>query len=199
MWSSAAAATVSFWTAEESPEALAVIVAVPASVSLYLKLALFAPVGIVTLVIVAVSVLLRNRPPEELLVSVTVTFDDAFTGDPLLAWIWIVTMFDVTPAVSDWAVVVNDSFAAGGAAYAAVALGPTSTAIVSRTAADAVTLRELHLRTGGILLIGRFLDRVAHREAPNRPETSAVRAMTEWTVLGLSSDAQDRSCDRRVR
>ena len=126
--------------AEESPEALAVMVAVPARVSVYLKLALLVPELIVTLVIVAVSAVLRNRPPEDDFVRVTVVFDDAFTGDPLFACCCTVMVFEVMPAVSVWAAVVKASFWAGGAASAAVAVGPTSSAIVSRAAADAVIL-----------------------------------------------------------
>ena len=50
MWSSAPGFTVSFCEPDVRPVALAVIVGVPAIVSLYLKLALFVPEAIVAVV-----------------------------------------------------------------------------------------------------------------------------------------------------
>jgi hypothetical protein len=148
MWSTAAGFTVSTWVAAVRPDALAVIVAVPDRVSLYLKLALLVPVAIVTLVIVAVSAVLRNVPPVEPVERETVTLDVAVTGDPLFAWSWTVMVADVVPAVRVWAPVVNASFWAGGAASAAVANEPRARAIVSRQAIDAETRRGRAFRTG---------------------------------------------------
>jgi len=161
--------------AEERPEALAVMVAVPARVSLYLKLAVLVPVVIVTLVIVRVSAVLRNRPPGDVLDSVTVTFEDAFTGDPLLACSCTVIVLEVTPAVSVWAVVVNASFWAGGAANAVVAAGPMNSAIVRSAAAEAATLRVLEWRTGRVPSDRGLLDRADYDGPPVGGEASAIR------------------------
>ena len=72
MWSSAAGFTVSICVADVRPVALAVIVDDPARVSLYLKVALFDPAMIVTLLIVAVSAALRKMPPDDPVVSETI-------------------------------------------------------------------------------------------------------------------------------
>lgn len=161
--------------AEVRPEALAVMVAVPARVSLYLKLAELVPEVIVTLVIVAVSAVLRNRPPRDVLERVTVTFDDAFTGDPLFACSCTVIVFEVTPAVSTWAAVVNASFWAGGAASAVVAVGPMKRAIVRSAAAEAATLGVLERRTGRVPSVERFLDQVDDDDdPPGMGEASAI-------------------------
>ena len=161
--------------AEVRPEALAVMVAVPARVSLYLKLAELVPEVIVTLVIVAVSAVLRNRPPGDVLERLTVTFDDAFTGDPLFACSCTVIVFDVTPAVSTWAAVVNASFWAGGAASAVVAVGPMKRAIARSAAAEAATLGVLERRTGRVPSVERFLDQVDDDDdPPGKGEASAI-------------------------
>src|SRR5437899_8849278 len=67
------ALTVSSWVALVRPLAAAVIVGVPAFGSLYLKLALLAPLAIVTLVIVVESATSRNASvPLESLLRLTV-------------------------------------------------------------------------------------------------------------------------------
>jgi len=93
--------------ADVRPVELAEIDAVPARVSLYLKLALFVPEAIVTVVIVAVSALLRNVPPGEPVTSDTVTSDAAFVAVPVEVCSCTVITPEVTPAVSAWATVVK--------------------------------------------------------------------------------------------
>ena len=154
MWSRAAALTVSVWVAEVSPVAAAVIVGEPATVSLYLKLPLEVPEAIVTEVIVAVSPVLRNRPPDELFVRFTVVFVEAVPGCPFVILNCTVIVPEVTPAVSVWALVVNASLVTG----AAIAAGGEALMrmVAKRTAAGIVVIRRgKRLNTvKGLLSIG---------------------------------------------
>src|SRR6266542_2843050 len=76
----APAVTVSSWVALLRPLLAAVIVGVPAFGSLYLKLALLAPLAIVTLVIVVVSATSRKAyvPLESLLTLTMIVPSDVF-------------------------------------------------------------------------------------------------------------------------
>jgi len=154
MWSNAAAFTVSFCVADVRPVALAVIVAVPARVSLYLKLALFVPDAIVTVVIVALSRVLRKIPPVEFVERFTVIADEAFTGEPADVCNCTVIVFDVTPAVSVCGAVVRASFEAALALTVRVAVSvcPASLAVtVCAPVAVAEHVAPMHEPSGAIV------------------------------------------------
>jgi hypothetical protein len=110
----AAASTVSPCVAEVNPDAAAVIVGDPATVSLYLKLALDDPSGIVTDAMLAVSAVSRNTPPDELDDRLTVVEPDV-TAFPNVSRRCTVIVPDVTPAVSVCADVVNTKLLAAAA------------------------------------------------------------------------------------
>jgi hypothetical protein len=121
---------------------------------LYLKLPLEVPEAIVTEVIVAVSPVLRNRPPDELFVRFTVVFVEAVPGCPFVILNCTVIVPEVTPAVSVWALVVNASLVTG----AAIAAGGEALKrmVAKRTAAGIVVIRRgKRLNTvKGLLSIG---------------------------------------------
>jgi hypothetical protein len=156
MWSSAPAFTVSPCAPERRPVALVVIVAVPARVSLYLKLVLFVPEAIATVVIVAVSAVFRKIPPVELVERFTVIVDDAFTGEPADVCSCTVIVFEVIPAVRDWGAVVTASFDAALALTVRVAVSvlPASLAvIVCAPVAVAVQVAPAHEPSGAIVKV----------------------------------------------
>ena len=112
-WLAGTASTVSCCVAEESSEAEAVSIGVPTIVSLYLKLAVLLPAGIVTLVIVAVSDVLRNTPPAELVPRLTASPPlPAATALPDASSNCTVIVPLVTPAVSVCALVVKANWLA---------------------------------------------------------------------------------------
>lgn len=154
MWSSAAGFTVSLCVPERRFVVLVVMVAAPERESRYLKLALFVPEAIVTLVIVAVSAVLRNRPPVEFVERFTMIADEAFTGAPADVCSCAVIVFDVTPAVSDWGAVVMASFEAALALTVseAVSVWPASLAVtVCAPVAVAEHVAPMHEPSGAIV------------------------------------------------
>jgi hypothetical protein len=93
----AAAVTVSVCVAEVKPLSAAVSTGLPASVSLYVKLALLAPLAIVTLVRLVVP--FRNWPAGELVVKFTVCVLVAVAALLYASSNCTVIVPDVTPAV----------------------------------------------------------------------------------------------------
>jgi hypothetical protein len=117
-WLADAAVTVSACVADVSGLSAAVNTGVPDSVSLYLKLALLAPLPIVTLVTVVVPPASRKLTPDgavELVVNNTVCVLVAVATLPYASSNCTVIVPDVTPAVNVCADVVYTSLAADAA------------------------------------------------------------------------------------
>ena len=109
----AAAVTVSVWLAGVNGLSLAVNTGLPASVSLYLKLALLDPLLMVTLVIWVMPVRLsKNWPVVEVVARVTVCVVVVVAA--LLNWSssCTVIVFEIPPAVTVCAAVANTSLLA---------------------------------------------------------------------------------------
>ena len=139
---------------EMRPAALPVIVAVPERVSRYLKLTLFVPEAIVAVVIVALSAVFRKTPPAESVERFTVIAEDAFTGEPAEVCSCTVIVFEVIPAVSNWAPVVNANFEAALALTVSVAVSvlPASLAVtVCAPVAVAEHVATVHEPSGAIV------------------------------------------------
>jgi len=119
-----------------------------------LKLALFVPEAIVTVVIVALSRVLRKIPPVEFVERFTVIADEAITGEPADVCSCTVIVFDVTPAVSVWGAVVRASFEAALALTVRVAVSvcPASLAVtVCAPVAVAEHVAPVHEPSGVIV------------------------------------------------
>jgi hypothetical protein len=94
--------------ADVRPDDEAEIVGVPASDSLYLKLALLNPAPIVTLVIVDVSAVFLKRPVVEVVLKLTVCPSvPAFAGLPNWSSSWTVIVLDVVLSFAVCAEVVK--------------------------------------------------------------------------------------------
>jgi hypothetical protein len=100
------AITVSVCVAALNGLSAAVNTGFPDSVSVYLKLALLAPLAIVTLVMLVVSPVLRKLPAVELVVKFTVCVLVAVATLPYASSNCTVIVPDVTPAVNVCAAVV---------------------------------------------------------------------------------------------
>ncbi len=105
-WLAAAGLTVSFCVAEPTPLVEAVIVGVPAEVSVYWKLAVLAPAGIVS------GETGVNVPFAEVVLRVTVNALPASTGLPKASSSATVIVLEATPAVSVCGELVNANWLA---------------------------------------------------------------------------------------
>src|SRR5258705_5036195 len=85
------------------------MVGVPDALSLYRKLAVLEPDGIVTVVMIVLVVALTNWPVAELVVSCTVSEPDVCT-EPVVDWRWMVIALDVEFGAGIRCGVVNTSF-----------------------------------------------------------------------------------------
>src|SRR5437762_10688670 len=89
--------TVSTWDADVRPVAAAVIVGVPGVVSRYLKLAVLLPEAMVTLVIVALSAVLRKTPVPDVVLRFTVwPLAPATAVLPNWSTIWTLIVLELT-------------------------------------------------------------------------------------------------------